>query len=244
MDAPTNPAYMVDPTFFQATNGVDLQSPAHIEVPPVSIFVEALRPDVIRTTGFLPRHLPRSVLSTVFFSEANLRWLQQQIVTKTNTKIASPLLKIALPDPTNLQLIMEERWNRFYREGGFSSQRNVQTNLAYLNAFIIEQCVLNMTQGVSAQVDYVDKVTKGPNYEDPFLKTVSVGDAKLSTSGGTLNTSSVVFGTNKPTTAGLVPTPSSSTRVNINTTDWSAIAAEDAAFQVQGGFRDMLDQLP
>ncbi len=238
-----NPAYDMDPTYF--TRGFSKQAAnvptfASTDLPPLSVFHEAQTLVARRATAFVPRHIEPCLLAEVYFSDANLKWIQQRILNRVN-EVVGQQVSMGSPDATNLKIIMQEKWDYTYMSGELSDARTVHQNLALLDKYVVEESVRVILLGVEQQLDYVVKSTRGAQYDDPFLTTISVGD-KLSTQGGTLNTSSVILGTGP--TSSLSTTPSTPKSYHYVNKDWDSVAAEDAAFQSTTGFRSNLDTLP
>lgn len=236
-----NPAFNLDPTYFTRGFSKSSRIPKFSanDLPPLSIFHDAQTRIARRTTSFVPRHIESCLLAAVFFSGANLSWLQNRILSRIN-EVVGQNVSMGAPDPTNLKIIMEQEWEKAYMTGDLSDSRTVHQNLALLDKYVTEKCVNAIILGVEEQLDYVIKSTRGAQYDDPWLKTISVGDGKLSTSGGTLNTSSIVLGNSSNTTVA----SKSNSYYQFPSADWDAVAAEDTAFQSTTGFRANLNALP
>lgn len=238
-----NPSFNMDPTYFTrgfSKEASNIPTFASADLPPLSIFHVSQSLVARRTTAFVPRHIESCLLASVFFSGANLAWMQQRILERVN-EVVGQNVSMGPPDETNLKLIMLQKWDHAYMTGELSDTRTVHQNLALLDKFVVEECVRVIILGVEEQLDYVNKSIRGAQYDDPWLKTVSVADEKLSTSGGELNTSSIILGTGSTST----PIASSTTTYRqYPNADWNAVAAEDASFQSTSGFRASLDSLP
>lgn len=236
--APTNPAYFQDPAYFQQPMDMHSTSTAFdVVLPPISIFAESRSYEARQLTGFAPRHLPPSTLSIVYFSEANLQWIQKMILADV---LKSSGIHIASPDSTNMKVIMTDVWYQSYENRLFSEQKTVLENLAYIDAIVRSKANENIRQGMQATLDYEMKVAQGPQYQN-LPSPISEGN-KISTTSGTLDTGSVLFGTNTNTTASSVITLNQAT--SPNETGWNELAAQSAAWNNANSFRSRLDIIP
>lgn len=122
----------------------------------------------------LTGNMQSSKVSTFFFSQENVDYLQTQIISRIYKK-SNKMHKIGRQSEDELIIVMRS----IYLQHGKNVDTNIDTQINILNELVLDYCVDNVFSNLIAHFEYINDLTKDQPVLDKPISTNIKGDKSL-----------------------------------------------------------------